>query len=651
MRKLIMALGAALTGVLLLFALALIALPAERIARLAGEQIARATGREVVISGEVSMTVWPVLGAAVDGLEIGNAAWSAAGPMLTARSVAIGVDARALLNGTVRLTNISAQSPVIRLESRADGRANWVFDAPASTGAAAPTAPAPPPESAVQPLSIDRLEIRDATLIYAAEGSDPVTLAGADLTLDWPDPAGAAQIAATLRPAGAPVTIRAQIARFAALLGGESSATVAELGTDAGTAGFEGSFALSGAAQGDLTLTSSQTATFLSRLGLTAADLPEGLGRRVDLTAALDLSAARVVTLTGFDADLGGNRLTGDLRADLGGAVPVIAASVQTGTLDLTGGAPSGGTSAQGGSGTAPSGWPTAPIDASALASFNGEIAFAAEAVLLDGLTLGRTRATLRNDRARMVFALDQLAAYGGQVTGQFVMNNRSGLSVGGDMTGSGLALEGLLPDLAGITRLSGALSASVEFLGVGENVDAIMRSLRASGRVQTGTGTIRGIDLDRLMRSGQGAGGTTVFDSLSASFTMENGVMRNEDLLMTLPNFEARGAGRVDLGGQTLDYTFTPKALRGNDGRGVAIPVKVRGPWAAPRVTPDLEAMIDLNFAAEKEELQQKAQDEIADELGVERQEGQSLEDAVVDKIEDEIKDELRRGLERLFD
>ena len=102
-----------------------------------------------------------------------------------------------------------------------------------------------------------------------------------------------------------------------------------------------------------------------------------------------------------------------------------------------------------------------------------------------------------------------------------------------------------------------------------------------------------------------------------------------------------------MGLGAQTLDYTVTPKALRVNGDRGLAIPVRIFGPWAAPQIKPDLQAALDMNFAKEKEQARQKLNEKLEEELGVSRQDGQSVEDAVKQKVEDE----LRRGLFKLFD
>ena len=73
---------------------------------------------------------------------------------------------------------------------------------------------------------------------------------------------------------------------------------------------------------------------------------------------------------------------------------------------------------------------------------------------------------------------------------------------------------------------------------------------------------------------------------------------------------------------------------------------MRIRGPWANPRISPDLEAAIDLNFKEQKDELEAKAKEEVnravQKELGVTVEQGQSVEDAIKNKVEDELKKEL---------
>ncbi len=614
-------------------------LPADKIARIASDQLSRVTGRNVTISGDVSMTFWPVLGVNAGKLEVGNADWAGEGAMLSTAQAAIGVDASALLRGEIRITNVEATNPTVRLQSRKDGRANWLFT-DGSSGAQIETETAPDTES--RPLTIERLVIRNATLIYDAEGADLVSYQGVDLSLDWPDPAGSATIDAVLRPVGTAVTVNAQIDRFAGFLEGDVQPVAVTLNANGGNLDLKGRASLQGAVAGLLNLKTNNTSAFMAALGAGAVDLPEGFGRAIDFRSDITLTPDRRLALRDLTAGLGRVSLSGAADINLNGT-PEINAQLATGALDLSTLLADNG----GGSGsTTGSGWSKAPIDVSGLSAFNGAISLRADSVDLGTIKLGKTRTLLTNDRSRMVFELREVAGYGGAFLGQFVLNNRNGLSVGGNLRAAGVQMKSLLTDLADLTRFTGQGNAEVSFLGVGQSLDAIMRSLSGKGAVKVGRGSIEGIDLDNLLGSFDVQGGTTVFDELTASFTMDQGVLRNDNLKMLLPNFEATGVGQVNLGAQTLDYTVTPKALRVNKDRGLAVPVRISGPWANPSIKPDLKGVLDLNFQEEKdraeEKVKQKVEKKLEEELGIVRQEGQSVEDAVKDKVEDKLKKEL---------
>ncbi|WP_299866861.1 AsmA family protein [uncultured Roseobacter sp.] len=619
-------------------------LPADRVARIAAEQLRGVTGRDVAITGDVSLTFWPVLGVRADGLEVGNADWAEQGPMLQAANAAIGVDAMALLQGEIRITNIEAESPTIRLEQRADGRASWQFtDASGEAQIETETAPDRPARA----ISIERLKVTDARLIYDAEGSDLVSYEGVDLTLDWPERLGPAEIAAVLRPTGSPVTVDAVIDGFAGFITGDTQTLRVAVDAEAGKLAFDGRGSTAGAVAGTLTLNTGNTGAFLQALGLPGADLPENLGRSIDLSTALTLTPDRQLALRDLVAGLGKNRITG--AADIGlNGVPQVNAQLDVGAFDLASGATpeaSGGSGGGGGAGgSAGTGWPKTPIDASGLAAFNGEIVLTAQSIDLGQFKLGATRTLLRNDRSRMVFELRDVAAYGGNVSGEFVINNRSGLSVGGNLAARSIQMQPLLTDAADLDRLTGQGNARLSFLGAGASVDAIMRSLSGDGSLQIGRGTILGIDLDRLMRSGDSSGGTTVFDSLTGTWTIASGVLSNSDLLLQLKNYRASGDGVVGLGTQTVDYTFTPVALRANSGQGVSIPVRFTGPWSDISIRPDLEAAFEAEIDAKTDELENRAKEKLNERLGISGQDGQSTEDAVKDRVKEKL-------LRKLFD
>lgn len=614
-------------------------LPADRIARIAAEQIKAQTGRDVTISGDVSLTLWPVLGVSAGGIEVANAEWSRQGAMFTAQNAVIGIDAKALLTGEIKITNIEAANPTIRLESRTDGRASWVFT-DGSGDASITTEVAPDREA--QAVSIQRLSVTNATLIYDAQGSDLVSYSGVDLSLDWPERLGAATIKATLRPAKQNVDVTARIERFAGLIAGQVQPFTATISTKGGSVSIDGRGSTAGDVAGKLALDISNTDAFLRSLGLAGADLPRGLGRSIKMTTDMTLTSDRRLALRDMVADLGGNQISGAADISLNG-IPQINAQISAGALDLTGATQGDGASSPQSTG---SGWSITKIDASGLASFNGEIGLRATSVDLGTFKLGQTRALIRNDRSRAVFELREIQAYDGTLSGEFVMNNRNGLSVGGKLFANSVAMQKLLSDGAGINRFTGQSDFEMSFLGSGSSVDAIMKSLSGKGALKMGQGTIEGIDLNSLLKSGKGSGGTTVFNALGASYVIKSGNLRNDNLLLSLQNYEARGKGRVGLGAQDIDYLMIPTALRANQGKGLAIPVAIKGPWASPRILPDLSAAIDLNLADKKEEIKtrakEKLREKVEESLGVKTEDGQSVEDAAKDKLEDKLKKEL---------
>ncbi|MGK7754103.1 MULTISPECIES: AsmA family protein [unclassified Roseovarius] len=630
-------------------------LPGERIAGIAADQLSRMTGRQVTMSGETTISFWPILGVSTGAVTVANADWAGDAPMFQAESLKIGVEPQALFGGDIRITGLEAVGPQINLRRAKDGRVNWELNVEGVAPSGQGESGGAPARSNRLALTLDRALIENASLVYIDEvDGTTVRQSGVDFDLRWPDYEGAADFDLTLRPGGEVVQIAGTLDRVGHFIDGGVSDVQAQISTKAGAASFAGRAGSAPELAGRLSADLQNTSEFMALIGQGPMDIPEGLGRAATLETDVIFKDDRL-SLRNAALGLDGNRLTGAADVDLGEDRPRLNVQLNAGALDLSGlSAESGETeseSERGRGGAVSDGWSKAPINASGLEAVNGEFALVADSIDLGNFSLGTTRTLATLDRSRLVFELREVRAYDGLITGQFVMNNRSGLSVGGDMIATGIYLKTFLDDAMEISRFEAKADGEVDFLGVGESVHAIMNSLSGGGAFKTGRGVIAGFDLDRLMRSGSGTGGTTVFDTLSATFTMEDGNLFNDDLTLKLPQASAVGEGRVGLGARDIDYLFTPRLLDGGSRDGLAIPVKIRGPWANPKITPDLEAAIDLNFEEEKKELERQARQEIEREvekqLGIERQEGQSLEDAAKDALEKE----LERGLLKLFD
>lgn len=633
----------------------LLMLPGERIARIAADQISSLTGREVTMQGDTTVTFYPVLGISTGQVTIANAPWSEAGPMFAAQSLKIGVEPQALFGREIRITGLEAVDPKILLERSSDGAVNWKIgvDGVASSG----QGDSGPAVSKPLALTLDRALITNANLTYINHATgDRVAMPSMDIDLRWPDYEGTADFDVTLRPAGDVVRVSGHLDDMGTFIAGGVSALEATVSTAGGTVNFSGRAGAEPQLGGHLTVDVDSTARVFSALGLPAPNIPPGLGREISAETDFFFTPDMRLSLRDSILMLDGNRVTGAMDVFFDGEKPSFKAKLDAGALDLTGLSADQGTSDGEGDAKA-SGWSTAAIDADALALADGEIAFVANSVELGDFNLGKTSALMTLTRSRLVLDLREVQAYNGIVTGQFVMNNRSGFSVGGDLAARGINLETFLSDAIEVSSLTTKVDGDLKFLAVGNSLNAIMNSLSGDGALKTGRGVISGLDLDRLMRSGEGTGGTTVFDSLGATFTMKDGNLLNDDLLLTLPLAKAEGEGRIGLGAQDIDYLFTPVLLEGENRRNIAIPVRINGPWSNPRIIPDLQKAIDLNLEEEKVRLEQRLEEErealeaqandevdrvLEEELGVTRQEGQSVEDALRDRAGEALKEEL---------
>ena len=369
------------------------------------------------------------------------------------------------------------------------------------------------------------------------------------------------------------------------------------------------------------------------------------------------------------------NQVTGDLDLRPGEARPKLLGQLTAGPVIIGtgpageggGGDNSGGTES---GGAQAGGWPEGAIDVAALGALDVELSLSAPSVDLGLLRLGETRVLVTIDRARAVIELRQVAAYGGQITGDFVVNGRGGLSVGGRLALAGLQTEPLFTDLAGWDRLISTGDLDLEFLGVGNSVAEIMSGLEGAGTLELGQGEVRGVDIVEMLRTLDprfvGSDQTTDFNGLAGSFTIAGGVLTNSDLKLVAPSLTASGAGEVDLGGRRLDYRIRPTALAAEDGTGgVMVPLLITGPWADPSFRLDLESIAREKMEAEAKAVEARAkealktaekrakaelEDRLREELGVEVAPDEPLGDAAIRGAQEALEDEARKALEGIL-
>jgi AsmA protein len=128
-----------------------------------------------------------------------------------------------------------------------------------------------------------------------------------------------------------------------------------------------------------------------------------------------------------------------------------------------------------------------------------------------------------------------------------------------------------------------------------------------------------------------------------------------------------------LGLGLRTINYRLRATALTDGAGAGgITAPILIRGPWANPKISLDLEALareqleeeakaleaaakaraaeLEAEARAKAVEVEAQARAKLEAELGVVQGEGETLEEAVKRRGEEALTEEAARALEKLL-
>lgn len=624
-------------GVLVFVAIALVTvillLPKDRLAAIAAEQIGQMLNRPVRVLGQVQPSFYPQLGVRAEGLIIGGAGDAEVRNLLESQSLSIGVDLISLISGKIDVNELTVISPVLFLQRDMDGKLNWGLGDSESEAEAVAENASP---NRFDRFSFKTIALTDSQVVFEdMQSGRKIDLNGADIVLNMDPTDQSIEFQMLGQVNNEAVRIDANIENLQKLLAAEAQAIFLSGEIGGSSFSFDGLVDLRAKSRGQLQLDLSDLAAVFAVAGMPAPSFNQSIklsGEVLISAEQADLNAARI--------QVGPNALNGSASL-IFAEKPFLSGSFQSQNLIFDTNQGSGGD----GSG-AGAGWSNAAIDASALSTIDAKISLNSTALQFAGRQFANARLNLTIDRARAVLLINNLTGFGGTIAGQLVANNRNGLSVGGDVRMQNVSLKTVLSDLLGFDRLTGRGQAQLDFLASGNSVQQFMNTLRGSGRLSVGQGTLTGIDLARLFGGESASDGTTVFDSIGASFNISAGVLSNSDLAISAPVFRALGKGTVGLGSRVVDYTITPEIFGGEEINGIALPVRITGPWSNLSIFPDFEALAQQRIDRELQEQEQRLRDKAAESLGLDTSDGQSIEDALEDKLEEE----LRRGLGRLL-
>ena len=241
--------------------------------------------------------------------------------------------------------------------------------------------------------------------------------------------------------------------------------------------------------------------------------------------------------------------------------------------------------------------------------------------------------------------------------------------SIAVDENIANVSLRPMVKAMYDVDNVTGTVNGNFKLGGSGADMDAIRRDLDGNLSVELLDGAWEGTDVWYELRKARAlikgepapkapATPRTQFSSMVASGKVTDGVMQNDDFFAQLPFMQLSGKGSVNFVEATVDYTVTGRFLEKpefvtavseeelDDFTKAVIPFRITGPLADPDIKPDVEEM--LKDRAEKE-----AKKAIADKLfGDDEKEppAEGEEPQEEKDLEDQLKDEAKKRLRDLL-
>ena len=287
-----------------------------------------------------------------------------------------------------------------------------------------------------------------------------------------------------------------------------------------------------------------------------------------------------------------------------------------------------------------------APVDLSGLKGLNADGRLQIGALQAGGMKLSDMKLEVKAAGGHL-HAPHSANLYEGTLTGTLdaFADNRVALK----QTMNGIAIGPLLRDAAQQDKLEGKGNLALDVNAAGKSRNAMKRSLGGTAKVDLRDGAIKGIDIAAMLQKARSALGQqqaqaqasaerTDFSSMTATFNIKNGVAQNDDLDVKAPAFRLGGAGKIDIGNSSLDYTTKASLVATTKGQGGAerdqlsgltVPVRLSGPFDNLKYDVNYGAVAtDLAKSKAGEKLREKLEERLGTSGGDKSGQGGSTAD-----------------------
>ncbi|MFB9267058.1 AsmA family protein [Bradyrhizobium erythrophlei] len=552
-------------------------------------QIRAVTGLELVVNGNIDVSVFP--GSYVSFHNVGLKGAETVDPALQVDVLTANLRLLPLLLRRFEIADVMMLRPHIHVVRDADGESNWTPFVQTIAKAMTP--------GAENQVSFSEIRIQDGELNYEdATNHVSEKLGDIDLSLAWPSISRSFAATGQFDWRGERVDGSISANDFVAMLSGDRSGLKARLASAPLKVAFDGTVAnrTSLMMEGVATVDSPSLRNALRWMGQAPPGGGGGFGRFA-LKARTNVVGGSVA-LTNVNVELDGNVAEGVMTYANNGR-QTLQATLAAGNLDFT---PYISTFRLLASGQRD--WNRQLFDLSSLSSTDLDMRLSAAKVTVGPSKLGRTAFGANLRSGALALSIGEAQMYGGIAKGSFAVARSDAVAdVRAQFQFIDVDLMACASELFGITKLSGRGNLNVSLMASGSSPFGLAQSLDGTATLTGHDGAIAGFNAEQLLRrlerrplSGGGnfRSGSTPYNNLNISVKFADGVATAEDIRLEGPTTRIKLTGTASVPSREYDLkgiaSLTSAPAGGN---GFDLPFVVQGPWDDPLVFPDPDILI----------------------------------------------------------
>ena len=593
-------------------------------------QVENATGRKLTVDGDLSLSLVPAVAVEMTDVHFANVSGSDVSDMVSLDELNVVLKVFPLFSGTIEISRFVLVEPKIHLEVDASGNPNWEMagseggEANSDADQNTETGDGGSGSLPISELKLGDIRLDNGSLTFvdhAAGTEEKIEAINMQLSLD--DISSPLKMLGSLDYKGETIELDLGLDNPNAILAGEQSPF--KLGVESALVqlGFTGDLINQGSPStaGTIDLSVPSIKKLASWLAEPLDFAGEGL-EALTISGQLNSSAERVA-FTNATISLDQIQGKGEVTAELGGSIPKVVGRLDLDAVDLNPYMPPSDegsdadaqtASESGGDGEtaapASTDWSDDPIAVPALDALDLSFELTLNSLKVQELKLDRTVLALTMADNALNAQLKEFGLYEGSGQGALSVNVAGGRpAIEQRFTLTGLQALPFLTDAADFERLEGTATAEFGITTSGGTERELVQNLNGNGNVVFADGAISGINIAAMVRNASTAflsaeaneTRKTDFAELSGSFTIDNGILSNQDLNLLAPALRVAGSGTVDLPAKVVDYRIDPKAAATLEGQGseadvngLLVPVVVTGPFDDLSYKPDLSNVVD---------------------------------------------------------